>query len=296
MDFKQLKTFLKICETNGFTSAASDLGYAQSTVTTQIKLLEDELNVLLFERIGKSISLTEEGKKLLPYARQIIQTERDIYNNLAPSAEVTGHLIIGAAESLCNLLVPKIVKIYKEKYPNVNIEIKFGNSKLFPILLRNNEIDLALSIGQKIDDRDIISYSLQKERMSLLVTPTHPLARLKHTTLQQISNFPLLLTSANCAYRSSLINMANKLGVSLNIALETGNVHALKQFAISGLGIAFLPYVAVEDVLKKGKLVELDWYGDDFNIISEIIYHKDKHTFEAMKRFLELSNEIITSN
>ena len=113
MDFKQLRTFLKICETSGFTSAASALGYAQSTVTTQIKLLEEELNVQLFDRIGKSISLTEEGKKLLPYAKQIKQTERDIFNNVTPSIEATGHLIIGAAESLCNLLVPKIVKIYK---------------------------------------------------------------------------------------------------------------------------------------------------------------------------------------
>lgn len=293
MDFKQLKTFLKICETNSFTSAASALGYAQSTVTTQIKLLEEDLNVLLFERIGKSISLTEEGKKLLPYAKQIIQTERDIYNNLAFTNEDTGHLIIGAAESLCNLLVPKIVKTYKEKYPNVNIEIKFGNSKLFPILLRNNEIDLAFSIGEKIDEKDIICYSLQKERMCLLVIPTHPLAPLKHITLQQISKFPLLLTSTNCAYRAALINMANNLDLSLNVALETGNVHALKEFAISGLGIAFLPFVAVEDVLSNGDLVELDWAGDDFNIISQIIYHKDKHIFEAMKHFLAFSDKII---
>jgi len=296
MDFKQLRTFLKICETSGFTSAASALGYAQSTVTTQIKLLEEELNVQLFDRIGKSISLTEEGKKLLPYAKQIKQTERDIFNNVTPSVEAKGHLIIGAAESLCNLLVPKIVKKYKEIYPNVNIEIRFGNSKIFPILLRTNEIDLAFSIGKKIEDKDIISYSLQKERMSLLVTPTHPLAALKQITLQQISEYPLLLTSTDCAYRASLLNMANKLDLPLNVALETGNVHALKQFAISGLGIAFLPYVAVEDVLNSGELVELDWAGDDFDIISEIIYHKDKHTFEAMRCFLELSNEVIRSN
>ena len=80
MDLRQLNAFLTITKLQNFTAAANSLGYAQSTVTTQIKLLEEELGVKLFERMGKSISLTYEGKKLLPYAKQMIKLDSDIKN------------------------------------------------------------------------------------------------------------------------------------------------------------------------------------------------------------------------
>ena len=79
MTITQLETFLKIAQTKNFTSAANELGYAQSTVTTQIKLLEDELGCLVFERLGKTIVLTPEGEKLLVYAEKLLQLEREIH-------------------------------------------------------------------------------------------------------------------------------------------------------------------------------------------------------------------------
>lgn len=286
MDFKQLKTFTKIVDTNSFTAAASALGYAQSTVTTQIKNLESELKTPLFERIGKTIVLTPEGRLLVPYARQVLQIERSINNDLSPGADLTGHLVIGAAESLCNLLVPKIIRQFKLNYPGVNVEIRFGNSGIFPELLKRGEIDLAFSIGKEIEGNDFISYIRRKERMCLLVNPQHPLAGSNQVTIETITQYPLLLTSRSCAYRSALTHMAADKSLQMNIALETGNVQALKQFATSGIGITFLPFIAVEDSLKSGELVELNWCGDNFGIISEVVYHKNKHIFPAMEHLL----------
>lgn len=294
MDFKQLKTFLRIVDTNSFTSAASSLGYAQSTVTTQIKNLEEELRTPLFERIGKAVNLTSEGKLLVPYARQVLQIERSILNDLSPATNISGHLVIGAAESLCNLLVPKIVRQFKLNYPGVNIEIRFGNSGIFPDLLKRGEIDLAFSIGRRIEGSDFISYVQRRERMCLLVNPMHPLAHADKVTIETISQYPLLLTSRSCAYRSVLSRMAKDKSLPLNIALETGNVQALKQFATSGIGITFLPYVAVEDSIKSGELVELPWSGEDFGIISEVLIHKNKHIFPAMEHLLTTAKAFLT--
>ncbi len=293
MEFRQLKTFLKIVDTNSFTGAATVLGYAQSTVTTQIKGLEEELKVPLFERIGKNISLTPEGRLLIPYARQVVQIERAIHNDISPITDISGHIIIGAAESLCNLLVPKIIKQYKMEYPKINIEIKFGNSNIFPELLKRGEIDLAFSIGKKIEGKEFIPFILRKERMSLLVNPMHPLSHIKQVNIETVSKYPLLLTSRSCAYRSSLMRMFEDKSLQMNIALETGNVQALKQFASSGLGITFLPFVAVEDSIENGDLVELDWSGDDFGIISEVVYHKDKYIFPAMNHFLKTTEQVL---
>ncbi len=293
MDFKQLKTFLKIVDTNSFTGAAAALGYAQSTVTTQIKNLEEELHAPLFERIGKTIALTPEGKLLVPYARQVVQIERSIFNDLSPSVHLSGHLVIGAAESLCNLLVPRIIRQFKQNYPDVNIEIRFGNSGIFPELLKRGEIDLAFSIGKKIEGSDFISYIQRKERMCLLVNPQHPLAGSPQVILKDITKYPLLLTSRSCTYRSALTRMATELELQINIALETGNVQALKQFATSGIGITFLPYIAAEDSLSNGELVELNWCGGDFGIISEVVYHKSKHIFPAMEHLLQAARAIM---
>ena len=101
MDLRQLNAFLTISKLQNFTAAANELGYAQSTVTTQIKLLEEELGVRLFERMGKSISLTYEGTKLIPYAKQMLKLDNDIRTAVFNEEKPSGTLVIGAAESLC---------------------------------------------------------------------------------------------------------------------------------------------------------------------------------------------------
>lgn len=296
MDFKQLKTFCTIFELNSFSAAAASLSYAQSTVTTQIKLLEEELNVALFDRIGKKIFLTKEGEKLLPYARQIMQIERTIYNNVSVNNEPEGHLVIGTPESLCNLVVPQIIKYYKNKYPNVNIEIRLATSIKLPSLLKSNEIDLAFIIGNSHDMPDFKRLFLANEKMCFLSSPEHPLASTSNLSLADICSYPLVLTSKYCEYRSSLVSLAEQRGITPNIVLETSNVNAIKLFASNNLGIAFLPYVSVKDSINASNLAVLDYHEENFNITSEIIIHKDKHIFRAMQYFLETANNYIINH
>jgi DNA-binding transcriptional LysR family regulator len=296
MDFKQLKTFITICELKSFTATANSLGYAQSTITTQIKLLEDELGTSLFNRIGKNISLTNEGKKLLPFAKQIIQLERSIFNNIYSTTEASGHLIIGTPESLCNLLVPQIIKIFKNKYPKVNIEIKLATTKKLPAMLKNNEIDLAFIIGNSHRIPELKSIFISKERMCFLASPEHPLISSKNLSLNDICNYPLILTSKECEYRSVLINLAVQYNLNPNIALQTSNINAIKTFVKNNLGIAFLPYVSVEDSIETNQLKVLDYPDNKFDITSELIFHKDKDIFYSMQCFIDTVNEYVNSH
>lgn len=293
MDFRQLKTFITICELNSFTAAANSLGYAQSTITTQIKLLEDELGTALFNRIGKNISLTHEGEKLFPLATQMIQLERTIFNNIHSNNEPSGHLIIGTPESLCNLLVPQIIKIYKNKYPQVNIEIKLATTKKLPAMLKNNEIDLAFIIGNSHKIPELKSIIILKERMCFLASPEHPLVQRKSTGLNEICNYPLILTSKECEYRSSLMNLIIQNDLKPDIALETSNINAIKTFVKNNLGIAFLPYVSVEDSIVNKELIVLDYHDYQFDITSELIFHKDKDIFYSMQCFIDTVHEYI---
>ncbi|MFV0393605.1 MAG: LysR family transcriptional regulator [Coprobacillaceae bacterium] len=290
MDFKQLTSFIAVYEHHGFTNAANVLGYAQSTITTQIKLLEEELGAVLFERIGKNVYLTEEGKKFLTYSKKVLSMEKDIKNNLLDTQEISGHLVLGASESLCNHTIPKLLKRYRELYPNVTIEVKITNAKTLKQMLRNNEIDVMYTIGYQIQESDMISHKILDEKLVFAVPMNHPLANKNEVTLKQISKYPLLLTTNTSIYRNFLNDVAQKQNISLHHVVETENIYALKQFVLSDIGIAFLPSSTIKDSLsvKTGKLVMLNWRESPKGIITQIIYHKDKHISKALQNLLSL--------
>ena len=295
MDFKQLNAFLTISKLQSFTKAADMLGYAQSSITTQVKLLESELGVKLFERIGKNITLTHEGKKLLPYAKQMLKLSSDIKNTVFNKETPSGTLTIGAAESLCVLRLPEILKEYRKLYPDVDVSLKLGSCADFRSFLSDNIIDVAFSLGVKIDSAEFISEIEVPEPMLLLAYPDHPLTRKKEILPKDIENESLILTDVGCSYRAAFENILSNYHIKPNIALETGSVQAIKQFTMSSLGITLLPKVAVENEIKSGKLIPLNWAGPDFQIISQVLYHKDKWISPALSEFLKLSRKFMES-
>lgn len=296
MDFKQLNAFLTISRLQSFTKAADALGYAQSTITTQIKLLENELDVKLFERIGKSTTLTHEGKKLLPYAKQILKLSTDIKTTVSNEDTPSGTLTIGAAESLCVLRLPEILKEYRRLYPDVDVSLKFGSCADFRHYLSENLIDVAFSLGVKIDSDEFISDVELPEPMLLLSYPGHPLINKDKVLPEDIENESLILTETGCSYRAAFERILKDNGIKPNITLETGSVQAIKQFTMSGLGITVLPEIAVKDEVTSGKLIPLNWAGPDLNIISQVIYHKDKWISPALREFIALSNKFLKKN
>lgn len=293
MDLKQLNSFLMICKLQSFTQAADALGYAQSTITTQIKLLESELEVRLFERIGKSVTLTQEGKKLLPYAKQMLKLSDEIKSVISNDTDPSGVLTIGAAESLCILRLPEILKEYRKLYPKVEVSLKFGNCTEFRYFLRDNVIDVAFSLGTRIEGSDFITEVVFEEQMLLLAAPPHHLIEEKSIKPQDIENEPLILTELGCSYRAVFENILSSHNIKPNVILETGSVQAIKQFTMSGLGITLLPKVAVEEEIAKGRLVALNWEGPDFGIVSQVLYHKDKWLSPALKAFLKLAKGML---
>lgn len=293
MDFKQLNAFLTIGRLQSFTKAAQTLGYAQSSITTQIKQLEAELDVKLFERIGKNVTLTHEGRKLIPYAKQMLKLCDDIKSNIATTEKPTGTLTIGAAESLCVLRLPEILKEYRRLYPDVDVSIKFGSCADFRHFLISNIVDVAFSLGVKIDSSDFISEIELPEKMLLLAYPGHPLLEKEEIYPKDIANESLILTDTGCSYRAAFENILRDAGITPNVALETGSVQAIKQFTMSGLGICLLPQVAVSQEVESKKLIPLNWAGQDFGIISQVIYHKDKWISPALKEFINLSKKFL---
>jgi DNA-binding transcriptional LysR family regulator len=292
LENKQLITFLTITRLQSFTLAAQNLNYAQSTITSQIQLLEKEFRVKLFERLGHSITLTPEGKRLLPFAEQILKLSNDAKSAIENSEVPSGILSIGAVESLCVMRLPKILKEYRLRYPNVEIALKFGNCTDFLRFLKENTIDIAFFLERKIKEENYITEIEFPEPMVLLSSKEHPLAQKESVFPEDLGGESLILTEKGCSYRTLLENILTQYGIKPSSVIETGNVQLIKQLAMSGLGITLLPFVAVEEECIQQRLVKLNWQGPDFEMQAQVIYHKNKWISAPLKAFIELMHEL----
>ncbi|MCR4679134.1 MAG: LysR family transcriptional regulator [Lachnospiraceae bacterium] len=287
MTITQLTTFIKIAELESFSAAANSLGYAQSTVTTQIKQLEEELGCPLFERLGKTILLTSAGEKLTSYAKRMVQLEREIRLEVSDGDEPSGVLKIGVSESLCISRLPKILMEYKKDFPGMEIRIQFINHENILDMLKKGELDLVYTLNPEIADDSVLLLDKQREYLGFYAAPGY-FPGDKKLSEADLHGLPLLLTGHNCNFRHMLVEDLEKNGINPVIALETSSKEVLKQFAKNGLGLAFIPDITAESERKKGSLVRLSWYGNDFPVFAQVLVHKDKHINRAIVRLVEI--------
>ena len=287
MTIIQLSTFLKITELNSFSSAAESLGYAQSTVTTQIKQLEDELGCVLFERLGKTILLTPSGERLIPYAEKMLQLERDIRLDVSDEENPAGVLKLGVSESLCISRLPRILMEYKKNYPGTEIRIQFVTHENIPELLQKGELDMVYTLNPLIDDERVTILHKKPESLGFYASPDHPMVG-KTIREEDLREVPLLLTGHNCNFRHMLVSDLEKSGIVPKIVLETSSKEILKQFAMGGFGVAFIPDMSAENEERDGKLKRLKWKGTDFPVYSQVVIHKDKHQNKAISGLVDI--------
>jgi DNA-binding transcriptional LysR family regulator len=292
MELRQIKSFVTIAKHQSFSKAALELGYAQSSISSQIQLLEQELDVKLFERLGHNITLTSEGKKLLPLAEQMLKLSNDIKSRAVKSGKPSGPLIIGAVESLCATRLPKLLKEYRSRYPDVEILIKFGARAEFLRSLKENTIDIAFFVDQKITDTDFTTVYQAPEPMALLCSTGYPFADREYVYPEDLSGEPLILTEPCCGYRALFDSIMSQFNIKPRSVIEASNVQAIKQLVLSGMGITFLPQTAVEEELQQKRLARLNWSGPEFHIFTQVLCHKNKWMSAALKAFIDLLDEM----
>lgn len=287
MTITQLETFIKITEQKSFSLAANDLGYAQSTVTMQIKQLEEELGCELFDRLGKTIILTPAGERLVTHAEKILLLEREIHLEVPEASEPTGVLKIGVSESFCYNRFPKILMEYKRLYPGVDIRLQFIMHDTFPELLKKGKLDLAYTLNPHIEDESLALLHEQREYLGFYVSPDHQLAGKKKIKEQDLDGVPMLLTGHTCSFRNMFLNDMKRHDASPDIVLETSSKEILKTFAANGLGVALMPDMTAEAEVKRGSLKRLNWKGDDFPIYSQVFVHRDKNITRSIEGLID---------
>lgn len=286
LEIRHLQTFISIVELGGFTKAAEYLGYAQSTITSHIQILESEIGVVLFERLGKKIILTNAGKELLPYARQMIALYKDIKNISKDSEAVAGDLVIGAGESLSIYRLGEILKEYKKRFPKVNIILKNSICSDLRKKIHSGELDIIFTIEPPVKDDDLVVMNLKDESMVFIGSPGLNLEKLlSETKKDDRFKEPIIFSEKGCRFRISFEDYLKKKKIRYTNPLEFSSIEAIKKFVMNGLGISFLPFYAVSREVQEGNIKAIEAKG---NFATQLIYHKDKQMSKPLANLIEI--------
>lgn len=292
MDIRHLKTFETVAGLLNFTRAAQALGYAQSSVTAQIKSLEEEVGQPLFERLGKRVVLTEAGRRFRPYATRIVALAHDA-RVAAQAADVHGVLRIGAAESLCAFRIPAVLRHYRARFPHVQLSLETGGCGWLREALRAGRVDVAFSIEETRYEDDLVVRPLVTEPIALVTYPWHRLAGAERVTPQDLEGESIIHTEAESKYRVAFDRILTEAGVAAQIAMEFTSIEPIKQTAMAGLGVTVLPRMVCSAEFEQGLLVELPWAGPPIQVVTHVIHHRDKWVSPALAAFLEMTQKIL---
>lgn len=256
-----------------------------------MRAIRKELAVILFERLGKRVQLTEQGRQLVPYAERVLSLVQEAKTGLVSGAEPRGLLRVGAPESVLTYRLPRVLRKLRERYPKIELTFVAQTCSKIWNSLERGTVDLAFAINELPTDASLQTRALCDEPMALLAHPKHLLCQKRSVTPADLAIQPLLLTEADCAYRLKLEKVLNAAGLRPTDVMAFSSVEAIKECTALGLGLAHLPLVAAKDEIAAGRLRVLNWAGPSLDMYTLVAWHKDKWRSAAMGAFLDLVHE-----
>ena len=292
MEFREISTFLQVAQYQSFSKAARHLGYSQAAVTIQIKQLEQELGVHLFDRIGKQISLTHQGQVFYQYAVSIRNDLEQAKNAVSDPSTLSGKLCLGTIESICASIFPDLLAEYHRLHPEVTISIVTDSPGVLLDRMNENTIDIVYLLDRRIYDNRWCKTLEEPEENIFVASPDHELALVKRELeLDEVLRFPFFLTEKDASYRHMLEQYLASINRSVKPFLEIGSTEFIIHMLLKNTGISFLPKFTVQRELQQKQLTALNVRGFQMQPWRQIFYHKDKWVTREMDAFIRLAQE-----
>jgi DNA-binding transcriptional LysR family regulator len=293
MELRQLKTFRTIATLHSFNQAAKVLDYAQSTVSEQIKALENDLNVRLFKRAGRQVALTEAGEVLLQYAQKMLDIEEEIRSEVGDREEVHGSLSIRIPETVSIYYLPSLLKKFHQLFPKVGFS--FNNCSYFSLQeeLRSGIINLAFLITDTFQTADLEIERLLSLPLVMVTYPDHPLTSKQNVSFNDIKKETILVPTADCSYIMMLEKTLTQEKVRLENVLQFNSIEAIKKCVTVGTGLTVLPEIATQEEIAKGSLVVLPWAGGPIYANLLMIWQKNKWLSPILQAFMDTTRQFL---
>ncbi|MGY3688900.1 LysR family transcriptional regulator [Vibrio coralliilyticus] len=285
MNLKRLLTFKTIVEEGSFLKASQKLYCTQSTVTFQIKQLEQDLSLQLFEKIGRKMVLTQAGEKILPYVYELARVMENIEGTAQQeSSEPTGELKVLVAETQLAYKMAKVLKEFRIRAPKVRLSLQSQNCYQIRDELIADKADLGVFYQVGNDDALEVQ-EFEQEPLVLIGSPLLKELDLQkkgqHVELGFISNGP------QCLFRQTFERIIRERAITIDNMIELSSINTIKNCVESNIGISYLPRFTVEKELQNGRLQEIPFTNEPQMIEPRCGYHAGKCVTPAMDVFID---------
>ncbi len=287
MDFDQLITFVEVAKQGNFSRAGQKVFRSQSAVSAQIRQLEQDYGEKLLDRVGKAVRLTPAGETLLEYAQRLLTLRGESQRAVADHGSTPrGVLAIGANEATCLYVLPDHFAEYQRLYPGVQISIYRNFSRKILEKVEDGSIDVGI-VTLPIKSPSLKIHSIFRDRLVLVASANHPLARRHSVRIAEIAEHPIIFPRTGYT-RALLDKHFRPFRASLRIAMELPSVGMIKRFVAAGLGVSLISASFARDEVSTGqvKLVEIE----DVDIHRELglVYRRDRTLPRAATAFIAL--------
>lgn len=287
MEIRNLVTFLTVAELKNFTRAAEKLGYSQSAVTVQIKHLENELGVTLFDRIGKTVSLTSYGQSFIEYASRAVEAVDKAAAFGANSEQHTGDIRFGVVGTILSAVLIDVILEYQRAYPSVRVSIFEGSSAELEKKIRRCELDLAYFLDYKTPSNEWVRVREEREDIIVVTNPDNPICKKSAIKFRDLENERFILMPKGENYRALFDNELVKNEISITPVIELENTDMIMRLLMKENYVSLLPEFSVRKYLKSGKLAKVNVDDIDMYQYSQLAYLKGKAIMPHVQRFID---------
>lgn len=291
MELRNLITFIHVAELGSFTKAAEQLGYSQSTISFQIKQLEDELECLLFERINHTITLTQRGHELVSYAHKIRALTDEFKDSLIEEDSYKGHIHIVMPDSVCEEMTNNHYLDFYKRYPHISVKITTADTDVMMDMLDHNEADIIITLDSHTYNKDYIIADEMNLPVHFVASATSKFAKKKGLKITDIINEPFILTEYGQGYRRVFDRELAKKSLAITPVLEIGRTDIISSLISDSNMISFLPDFVTKKYVDEGKLCYLDVIDMKVDIWKQLIYHKNKWISKSLKAYIDFIKE-----
>ena len=295
MNLKQLEAFVQVSESGSFSKAAKELFLTQPTISAHISSLEKELNVRLFIKNTKEVSLSDDGKDLYRYAKQITDLEKAIEERFYMDSDDGKHFITIAASTIpAQYLLPKVLMCYRERYPKEQIKIMETDSSEGVTQVVDHMVDVGFT-GTVLEKKHCKYIPFYKDELAV-ITPDTPEYRIlkeqNRDDIDWIKRKPLILREEGSGTRKEAEKQLKNAGISmedLDIVASIANQETIKKSVKQGMGITVLSRLAAED--EDGLLI-FPIPGADEGRDINLVYNKNYQMTRSADRFIRIVKEV----
>ncbi len=282
MDVQNLHAFLQVAEAGSFSQAAQALHLTQPAVSKRVALLEEQLDSRLFDRIGRSITLTEAGQALLPHVRTVLlaldaaeQSVRDL------SGDVTGELLLATSHHIGLHRLPPLLSYFSSAFSQVHIDIDFMDSEQAYDLVLQGKVELAVVTLAPVAVHNVIALPVWQDPLHFMVQAGHPLAGEFPVDLAVLATHPAILPGLNTYTGQIVKKLFDRHGLSLQVSMATNYLETIRMMATVGLGWTVLPSSMQDDTL-----ATIPVAGVTMERTLGMVYHQGRSLSRAAQAFM----------